>query len=893
VSVRNLDALFHPRSVAVVGASDRQDSVGATVVRNLLRAGFHGPVMPVHPGLRSVGGVLAYRDVASLPVPAELAVICTPPEPVPALVGELGRRGTRAAVLVAAGFGEPAGVKLLEAALAAARPHCLRLLGPNCLGVIVPGIGLNASFAHTDARPGELAFVSQSGALCTAVLDWARSAGVGFSHFVSLGNGADVDVGDALDYLAEEPATRAILLYVESVRSARKFLSAGRAAARNKPVLIVKSGRVRAGAQAAFSHTRALTSPDDVHDAAIRRAGMLRVHEIGELFDAVETLARARRLAGDRLAILTNGGGPGVMATDALVAGGGRLAELAPATLARLGEVLPAYWSRGNPVDVAGDASGERYATALAALLDDPGLDACLVLHAPTAMASSEDAARAVVRVAAQRERRTPILASWLGGAGAEPARRILREAGIPSYATPDDAVRAFLQLLEYRRNQELLMETPPSLPEGLVPRTEEARALVAAALAAGREILDPDEVRALLDAYGLPVVAMQVAADAAAAVRAAEALGPPVALKLLSPDVVHKSDVGGVALDLDGCEAVRAAAEGMAERLQRLQPGARLQGFVVQAMARRPGAHELLVGATSDPVFGPVMLFGQGGTAAERIADRAVALPPLNAHLARDLVSRTRVARLLGGWRERPAVDEGALHLALVRVAQAVAELPEIQEIEVNPLLADEKGVLALDARVRIAPAQGAGADRLAIRPYPTGLEERMRLRDGRSCLVRPIRPEDEPAHDAFLQRLDAEDVYFRFFTPMRRLPHSELARYTQIDYDREMAFIATLPADGAAGGETETLGVVRAISDPDNCRAEFAIVVRSDLKGQGLGRALMEKIIRYCRSRGTRELVGQVLPANRAMLELAQEFGFASRLDPELAVVSLRLAL
>jgi acetyltransferase len=577
-----------------------------------------------------------------------------------------------------------------------------------------------------------------------------------------------------------------------------------------------------------------------------------------------------------------------------LVGGGGRLAELAPATLARLDGLLPPFWSRGNPVDLVGDADGERYARALDVVLDDPGLDACLVLHAPTALASSEQAARAVARALAQRERRVPLLASWLGGAGADPARRILREAGIPSYATPDDAVCAFLQLLEYRRNQKLLMETPPSLPEGIAPRSEEAKAVVAGALAQGRETLGPQEVARLLDAYGLPRVETRVVPDAAGAAREAESLGFPVALKLLSPEIPHKSDVGGVALDLEEPGAVLAAAAAMAERLARLRPGARLEGFVVQSMARRPGAHELLVGATTDPVFGPVMLFGQGGTAAERVADRAVALPPLNANLARDLVSRTRVARLLGGWRERPPVDEGALHLALVRIAQAVAELPEIQEIEVNPLLADEKGVLALDARVRLAPARGSGEGRLAIRPYPSGLEESVRLRDGRSCLLRPIRPEDEPAHEAFLQRLDPEDVYFRFFTPLRRMPHSELARYTQIDYDREMAFVATAPAPDAPGeAPADTLGVVRAISDPDNVSAEFAIVVRSDLKGQGLGSALMEKIIRYCRSRGTRELVGQVLPVNRAMLDLAREFGFESRLDPDLGVMVLRLLL
>jgi acetyltransferase len=883
VTVRNLDSLFAPRSVAVIGASNRERSVGAVVTRNLLRGGFAGPVMPVNPKHRAVAGVLAYPDVASLPVTPDLAVIATPPAPIPGLIEALGARGTRAAVVLTALPHGAAGIE--KAMLEAAGRHLLRILGPNCLGLMVPGIGLDASFAHVQAIPGRLSFVSQSGAFCTAVLDWARSRGIGFSHFVSLGNSADVDVGDVLDYLGGDPSTQAILLYLEAIDEARKFMSAGRAAARNKPVIVIKSGRVSEGARAAASHTGALAGADEVYDAALRRAGMLRVDQIDELFDAAETLARSSMVRGDRLVVVTNGGGPGVMATDYLVARGGRLAELSQAARAALDAVLPGTWSRANPVDIVGDAPGERFAAALRILLAEPSADGLLVIHAPTAIASSEDAARAVAQAVGAAPQRT-VLTSWLGGDGAEPARRILREAGIATYQTPEDAVRSFLHMVSHRRSQEQLMETPPSPPQEFAPRKDAARALIAQVAASGRELLTEPESKALLSHYGIPVVETRIAADGAEAARLAGEIGFPVALKILSPQVSHKTDVGGVALDLAAPEAVREAARAMERRLAESRPDATLAGFVVQPMARRPGAHELIVGAATDPVFGPVLLFGQGGTAVEVIADRAVGLPPLNGKLARELIARTRVARLLEGHRGRPGADQGAICAALVALSQLVADLREVVEIDVNPLLADERGVLALDARVRIAPP--GRAVELAIRPYPSELEETLELPSGDRVVVRPIRPEDEPAHRRFFERLDPDDVYFRFFSMMREMPRSQLARFTQIDYEREMAFVAYAP-----GAEDQTLGVVRAIADPDNREAQFAIVVRSDRKGLGLGRALLDKLIRYCRQRGTGQLVGQVLPGNRPMRALAQEAGFGERYDPDAEAVEVRLDL
>ena len=901
MSVRNLGTLLRPRSVAVFGASNTPRSVGAVVMRNLLRAGFEGPVMPVNPRHQAVAGVLAYPDVKSLPLVPDLAVLCTPPGAVPGIVGALAEAGTRAAVVLTAGLGQvrdERGRSLQDALDEAMGRRGFRVLGPNCLGLLVPGIGLNASFAHVDALPGPLAFVSQSGAVCTAALDWARQTQVGFSCFASLGEAADVDVADLLDWFGADPGTRAILLYLESIASrqrgphnaARKFLSAARAAARNKPVLVLKAGRHAEGARAALSHTGALAGADDVFDAALRRAGVLRVDRIDELFDAAETLGRAPRLRGNRMAIVSNGGGLAVMATDTLVGRGGQLAALAPDTIERLDGVLPPTWSRANPVDLIGDAPGERYEKALAIVLEDPGVDVVLVLHAPTAIASGEDAARAVARVigglGAHRALKPAVVTSWIGRAGAEPARRILRDAGIASFDTPDQAISACAHLLAFRRNQELLTETPPSLPAEFAPRVEEARAVVERALAAGRELLSEVEAKAVLAAYGLPVVETRVARDADEAVRIAGQLGFPVALKLLSPDVTHKSDVGGVALDLDAPQDVARAARQMADRLAGHRPDARLEGYTVQPMVRRPVALELIAGIASDPIFGPVVLFGQGGTAVEVIADRAVGLPPLNLALARDLVARTRVARLLAGWRDRAAADLDAVALALVQVAQIAVDLAEVVELDVNPLLADARGVVALDARIRVRAVAEGAAERLAIRPYPRELEETVTLADGERVLLRPIRPEDEPGHQAFHGRLQPEDIRFRFFNLVREIPHSQMARFTQIDYDREMAFVAL----SAAG---DTLGVVRAIADPDNERAEFAIIVRSDQKGRGLGHALLEKMVRYCRGRGTREIVGQVLPDNRPMLELAQALGFESRFLPDEGAVEVRLPL
>lgn len=885
MSIRNLDPLFDPASVAVFGASSRPSSVGATVWRNLRHGQFKGSVYAVNPKHRELGGEPVYARAADLPAVPDLAVICTPPATVAGLIEDLGAFGTRAVVVLSAGMD----AAQRQAMQLAARPCLLRILGPNCIGLLAPHIGLNASFAQIDALPGELAFVSQSGALVTAMLDWARARAIGFSHVVSLGEHADVDFGDMLDYLASDAKTRAILLYIESIESPRKFMSAARAAARNKPVIVVKAGRSQQGQRAAASHTGALAGSDLVYDAAIARAGMLRVDTLQQLFLAAETLTRFRTNPCAQLTILTNGGGAGVMAADAASHAGVRLSDLGDATLARLNAVLPANWSHGNPVDIIGDAPVERYTQALQALNDDPAAGAVLFIHAPTAIVPSAEIARALAPLAV----RTPprLMACWLGEAAVAEARQTFQDAGIASYPTPEEAVRAFAMLVAYRRNQAQLMEapasTPPATPADPGAGMAAVRALVRQVLATGRDMLTEPEAKAVLAACRIPVVATRsVDAQPQAAAAAAEALGFPVALKILSADISHKSDVGGVVLNLASAAEVRDAAQAMLAHVRQAQPQARIDGFTVQQMLRRSHAHELIVGASIDPTFGPVILFGQGGTSVEVVADRAMALPPLNEPLARALVQRTRVAKLLRGFRDTPAADQDSLHAVLVAVSQLLVDIPEVAELDINPLIVNPDGAIALDARIRLSAQAPAGARNFAIRPYPADLVETIDWQ-GRRLTLRPIRPEDEAQHLEFIEHLDPADLRMRIFYSRRGIERSELARLTQIDYEREMAIVAVAP--GPQGVE-QTLGAVRAVADPDNIDAEFGVIVRSDLKGTGLGLLLMQKLIRTLRERGTQRLVGTVLSENQRMLALARELGFVQswpdRMDGTVAI-------
>ena len=889
MSIRNLDSLFDPTSIAVFGASQREGSVGATAWRNLTQGTYTGAVYAVNPKMPELTGYTVVANAADLPAVPDLAVICTPANTVVGLITQLAALGTRAAVVLTAGMTR----EQKQAMLDAAKPQLLRILGPNCIGLLSPHIGLNASFSHTNAIPGELAFVSQSGALVTAMLDWSQGQRIGFSHFVSLGEHADVDFGDMLDYLASDAHTRAILLYAESIESPRKFMSAARAAARNKPVIIVKAGRSPKGQQAAASHTGAMAGSDMVYEAAIARAGMLRVNSLQELFLAAETLTRFRTNTSDTITVLTNGGGVGVMAADAAASVGVTLLDLSDATQQKLSAVLPANWSHGNPVDIIGDAPVTRYVDAMQILNDDADIGAVLFIHAPTAIVPSADIARALVPLAASKEGMPPhVMSCWLGDHAVEQARQIFQDAGIADYDTPEQAVQAFSMLVKYRQNQAELTEAPPALLPNLRPDLDAIKDIVKSALAAGREMLTELEAKAVLDACRIAIVpTKRVAGTPDAAAQAALEMGFPVVLKILSDDISHKSDVGGVALNLQNESDVHSAAATMLERVGRERPEARIQGFTVQSMVKRKQAQELIVGSTIDSVFGPVILFGQGGTAVEVMADRAIALPPLNITLAKALVSRTRVSKLLAGFRDTPKVDEAALHGVLIAVSQLLAEIPEIAELDINPLIVNFEGAIALDARIRLSAKAPAGSANFAIRPYPAQLEEKLEWQNQNICL-RPIRPEDEALHMVFLQELDPEDIHMRVFYSRRTMERSELARLVQIDYAREMAFVA-MGLD--VKGLPITLGVVRAMIDPDNRDAEFGIIIRSELKGKGLGFLLMQKLIRYLQSQGTERLVATVLKQNARMLSMAKQLGFVvdskEQLEPDSRALCLSL--
>jgi len=872
MSIRNLDKMFRPRSIAVIGASDKERSVGSALMTNLTRAGFRGPLLPVNPKTASIHGLTAYKDVASLPSVPDLAVIATPPASVPSLVAQLGERGTRAAVVLTAGFAEgeaAVGRERKDELLAAARPHLLRVVGPNCLGIAVPGIGVNATFAPATLLPGHIAFLTQSGAMATTVLDWALPRRIGFSAIVSMGDMSDVDFGDLLDYFALDETTHAILIYAEAVTHARKFMSAARRAARVKPVIVVKGGRAEAGARAAASHTGALAGADVVYEAAFRRAGMLRVREVEELFDAAATLARMSPQRGDRLAIVTNGGGAGVLATDRLIEEGGHLATLTNETIAKLDAVLPPTWSRSNPVDLIGDADAKRYADAVDILAQDANVDALLVAYCPTAIVSSADAAKGLASALSHSGTTTKnVFACWMGEANVAEGRSQLIAANLPDFETPERAVRAFMYLVHYEQSQDLLLQTPSSIAATPDPDSGRAASIVAQAIKDNREWLDVAEVAEFLACYGIPFVRTEAVSDPEAAAAAAQRIKAPVALKIRSRDIVHKSDVGGVMLNLAGPDEVKAAAEKMTENIKNALPNARIDGFTVQEMIHRPGAYELIAGISTDPTFGPVVLFGQGGTAVEIVGDKSLELPPLNSALAHAQIGRTRIAALLRGYRDRPAADIDGVANVLMRLSQVVANHAEITEIDINPLLCDPRGVMAVDARIRVKPTAESAPSRLAIRPYPQQLETMLRTLEGRAFAARPIRPEDEPALRRFADEVDAADLWHAAFAPLKERTHETAARLSQIDYDREMTMVAW---------EGERMaGLARSTADPDFESAECAVIIRSDLREKGLATKLLGMLIEAIAAQGIKQAL-LVFPAGRPrLLNMSAELGF-----------------
>ncbi|WP_338827121.1 bifunctional acetate--CoA ligase family protein/GNAT family N-acetyltransferase [Bradyrhizobium sp. 27S5] len=883
MSTFGLERVLLPRTIALVGGSSRPSSLGGAVLRNLKASGFVGRIAVVNPNYAEIGGEATFSDIKSLPFVPDLLVIAAPAAAIPVIISDAAAVGVGGAVILSAGLGHGEG-SIAEMVARTARKHGIRLIGPNCIGLMVPHAKLNASFAAHRPFDGRMALISQSGAVAAAMIEWAAQRRLGFSGIVSIGDQLDVDVADLLDYFALDDHTNAILLYVEAIKDARKFMSAARSAARLKPVIVVKAGRMAQGAKAAATHTGALAGSDAVFDAAFRRAGILRVYDLRELFDCAELLGRGFVPRGNRLAVLTNGGGLGILAIDRLAELGGTPANLTTEIIARLDRVLPRGWSRANPVDISGDADATRYVSALDALLEDTNSDAVLVMNVETAVAPTEGIAEAVAQCVLDRRTRksdvgTLVLASWDGADDRTAAT--FEAAHIPHFPTEDDAVRAFTYLVRFREASVALAATPPGIASTFKPETAAARRIIAKALSEGREWLDPAEIVALFEAYDIPMVPTIAARDADdAAEKAAPFLarGLAVAVKLLSRDIRHKSDIGGVILGLLTRESVAEAARTVLARARSARPDATLQGVTIQPMIERRAARELIVGIADDPTFGPVIVFGRGGTAVEVINDKALALPPLDMNLARDLVGRTRVSRLLAAYRDVPAVPGDAVPLTLVKLAQMAADIPEVAELDINPLLADETGVIALDARVAVRrPVRlFAGQTRLAVRPYPSQWEGELALRGGSRVVIRPLRPEDELMVESFFRRVTAEDLRLRFFQAMKNFSHTFIARLTQLDYARAMAFAALDPSTGAM------VGAVQLHSDSLYENAEYAILLQSDLKGKGLGWALMQLLIHYARSEGLKRLSGEVLAENTTMLNMCHELGFTAAAVP-----------
>jgi len=876
-----LDSLFAPRAIALFGASERPDAVGSRVYDNLRQGGFGGPIYAINPKYRQLHDQPCYPSIAAIDQPVDLAIIATPAAGVAGIIHACGEHGVCAAIIISAGFGEgnAHGKALQKAVLAAARQYSMHVLGPNCLGLIRPAAGLNATFSNNTAAPGQLALVSQSGALCSAILDWADARDVGFSAIVSLGNAADIDFGNILDYLAQDPQTRSILLYVEGIRNARSFMSGLRVAARMKPVIVIKAGRHKAGSRAAATHTGALIDADAVFDAALQRAGAVRARTFNQMFAAARLLATRHGVGGNRLAIVTNGGGPGVMAADRAIDLDVALAALSDQTLARLDACMPAAWSHGNPVDLLGDAPPQRYRDAVAACLDDAGVDGVLVMLAPQAMTDASGCAQAVLEAAAGH--RKPALACWMGERQVAEANALFHRHHLPDFSSPESGVEAFAYLAAHTRNQQLLMQVPGPLARHSEPDVEGARLIIDNVLAEKRSTLSIGESKALLHAFAIPVTQSVECHSANEALVAAEAMGFPVAMKINSPDITHKSDVGGVRLNIGSAQTIRHAYSELLDEVRGKFPQAHIDGVTVESMYKPPHGRELLIGACRDPVFGMVIVFGAGGTQVEAMRDRTVALPPLNTFLAERMIGQTHTAHLLGAFRDMPAVNMSDLVQVLRRISEMVCELPEIRALDVNPLIANESGVMVLDARIvveRCAPSLERYGH-LAIHPYPGNLVSVWQLADGTDIKIRPIRPEDASIEQSFVRELSAQTKYFRFMHGLNELTQDMLIRFTQLDYNRELALIAVLEQDGQ---ETE-LGVARYVMNPDGQSCEFALVVTDRWQHKGIGSHLMTALIDAARERGLRRMDGEILAGNHSMLELAASLGFSLHTSPD----------
>ncbi len=876
-----LSPLLEPQSVAIIGASEREASLGNILIRNMLDAGYKGRLFAINPGHEEVVGLPCYKTVEDVPHRLDLAVIAIRADKVPAVIDSCGRAGVKAVIVLSSGFSEtgPRGNLLERKVIEAARRHRIRLLGPNCIGIMRPDLGLNATFAQASAVKGTIGLISQSGALCAAILDWAKPNNVGFSTVVSLGSSSDIDFGEVLEYMISDPRTESIFLYVEGIRDARRFMSALRGAARVKPVLLIKAGRHPGVSQAILSHSGAQAGDDAVFDAALRRAGVIRLYNMGQLYSAANALFSHFRPRGNRLAIITNGGGPGVMAADRAADLGIPLATLSDSTIEKLNAVLPASWSHGNPVDFLGDASVEHYRNALTAILEDENVDGTLVMLTPQAMSNPDGVAEAVIELEKNADK--PVLTCWMGEEQIMKARHAFIEAGIPTLRTPEPAVELFSHISAYYRNQKLLMQTPSSLSHLSPPSIESARLVIETALAERRKALNEMESKALLAAFRIPIAQTVIARSATEAMVLAEEIGLPVVMKIDSPSIIHKSDSGGVRLNLGSLAAVRTAYQEILAEVRKNLPDAAINGVAIEPMILKRHGRELIVGARRDPVFGPVITLGEGGNRVEANRDLAIALPPLNNYLVHDLIRSTRVYPLLGEFRNMPSINMDSLELVLLRVSEMVCELPWITSLEINPLIVDEHGAVAVDARIvvdNVSPAADR-YDHMAIHPYPSHLINRWTMPDGMEITVRPIKPEDADLEVEFVRGLSAETKYYRFMNTMRELPPAMVARLTQIDYDREMAFIATIMVEGAE----KEIGVCRYAVNPDGESCEFAVVVADDWQHRGLARRLMGVLIDTARSRGIAYMNGVFLANNERMLKFVQSLGFVLSNDPD----------
>jgi acetyltransferase len=875
----NLDKIFNPQSVAIIGASDVEGSVGYAIVRNLTSLGYAGKVYLVNIRKPEILGVKTYPSITQIPEPVDLSIIATPAGTVPDIVEECGRAGVKGVIIISAGFKEigPEGKALEQRILLNAKKYDLRIIGPNCLGIIRPRINLNATFEDKVPKPGNVAFISQSGALGSAILDWAIHENIGFSYFVSIGSMLDVDFGDLIDYFGGDPKTKSILMYIEGLTEARKFMSAARHFARTKPIVVVKSGRFSESAKAAASHTGSLSGEDDIYDAAFKRAGIVRVEETADLFNCAEVLGTQPLPRGPNLAIITNAGGPGVMTTDALIVRGGKVAELSHETLDALNAVLPPFWSHGNPIDVLGDAKADRYRAALEATLNDDNVDGILVVFTQQAVSNSVEIAKSIVELVRSNKYQTKtILTSFMGYGAVQEANNVFNANNIPTYNTPEQAIKTYMYMYQYQRNIELLYETPEELSVPASPPKRPTMVILRNAAAEEREVLTEDEAKRILKYYDFPVVKTAAANNVEEAVIYAQQMGFPVTLKILSPQIVHKSDAGGVMLNVNSAAEVRKAFETLIQRATAYNPNAQIMGVTVQPMLQKEG-YEIIIGGKADPLFGPVILFGMGGVGVELFKDFAIGLPPLNATLIRRMMEETKVYQLLKGYRNLPPANIKKLEETLLLFSQLLTDFPQIKEIDLNPLLLNEKDACILDARIIIdierVRRKWEPHEHMVISPYPKKYELHWTLKNGQDVLLRPIRPEDEPMWLEMFQSFSEESIRYRFFQMIRDTPHEVRVRYCNIDYDREMAIVAEITTEG----KRKILGVTRLIEEPGSKTGELAFIVGDKWQDLGLGTKMVDHVLDIAEEKGIEEVYAIMLTDNYRAISLTRKMGFS----------------